>query len=122
MKYSHKIRPEEYSGYPLIAIEGDLTSEADEDVKRVFSTMLHRYKKNMVIFDFKLTSYLNSSGIATLITIIQRMNEMDGRIAFVGLSGHFIRVMDIVGITDFVGIYDTADLAVAFFDSIRPES
>ena len=57
-----------------------------------------------LIINFEKTKYINSSGIATLINIIQDSNERKGSISFVGMSDHLRKVMDIVGISDFVRI------------------
>ena len=64
-------------------------------------------RKNRVILHFSETRYINSSGIAILIGVINRANEVKGRVEFAGLSPHFRKVMDIVGLTDFVKVYDS---------------
>lgn len=112
MKYTHKISSDEIDSIPVILIEGDMTSDADTDVKRVYSQLLDKYEMDKIIINFEKTKYINSSGIATLINIIQNINEKNGKIAFVGMSEHFQKVMDIVGITDFVQILDTNPEAV----------
>ncbi len=112
MKYTHKISSDEVDSIPVILIEGDMTSDADTDVKRVYSQLLDKYEMDKIIINFEKTKYINSSGIATLINIIQNINEKNGKIAFVGMSEHFQKVMDIVGITDFVQILDTNPEAV----------
>ncbi len=112
MKYTHKISSDEVDTIPAIVIEGDMTSDADADVKRIYSELMDKYEMDKIIINFEKTKYINSSGIATLINIIQNVNEKNGKIAFVGMSEHFQKVMDIVGITDFVQIFDTNTEAV----------
>lgn len=93
---------------PTIIIEGDLTSEADEALMSAYHELLNYVAKQnrRIVIDFSKTNYINSAGIATLINLIQDINELDGRITFTGLSNHFLKVMDIVGISDFVDIVD----------------
>lgn len=107
MKYQHKITSEMVSDIPIIFIEGDLTSDADGDAKGVYSSVKEKYSSKKLIVNFENTKYINSSGIATLIHIIQDVNEKGGVIAFVGMSEHLKKVMNIVGISDFVRIFDT---------------
>lgn len=107
MKYSYKVSSDFYDGIPVLFIEGDMTSDSDREVKRVFATLGESGPIEKLIVNFERTQYINSSGIATLISIIQSVNEVHGEIAFVALSDHFQKVMDIVGITDFVRIYAT---------------
>jgi anti-sigma B factor antagonist len=107
MKYQHKITSDMISSIPVIIIEGDLTSDADSDAKGVYSDVKEKYSSQKIIVNFENTKYINSSGIATLIHIIQDVNEKGGTIAFVGMSDHLKKVMNIVGISDFVQIYNS---------------
>ena len=74
---------------PIIHIAGEITSEADEEI-----------------------AYINSAGIATLISLITKAAENQGKIEFSGLNSHFRKVMDIVGLTDFVLIHDNIEQAL----------
>jgi anti-sigma B factor antagonist len=107
MKYQHKITSDTISSIPVIIIEGDLTSDADGDAKGVYSDVKEKFSSQKIIVNFENTKYINSSGIATLIHIIQDVNEKGGKIAFVGMSDHLKKVMNIVGISDFVQIFNT---------------
>lgn len=112
MKYQHKIVSDTINNVPVIFIEGDLTSDADGDAKGVYSDIKDKYSSQKIIINFENTKYINSSGIATLIHIIQDVNEKGGVIAFVGMSDHLKKVMNIVGISDFVRIYNSNSDAV----------
>ena len=112
MKYQYTITSDIVNAIPIIFIEGDLTSEADSDVKKVYNDYKDKGLLNKLIINFEKTKYINSSGIATLINIIQDINESKGIISFVGLSDHLQKVMDIVGISDFVQIYKTNNDAI----------
>lgn len=107
MKYQHKISYDTINDLPVIIIEGDLTSDADSDVKKIYTEIKKKYTPKKILINFEKTKYINSSGIATLINIIQETNEKSGSIAFVGMSDHLHKVMDIVGISDFVQIFKT---------------
>lgn len=90
---------------PVMLIEGDITSDADADAKNLYNDIKEKYTPAKIIINFEKTKYINSSGIATLINIIQDINDKNGTIAFVGMSEHLQKVMDIVGISDFVKIF-----------------
>lgn len=97
---------------PFIYIEGDMTSEADDAVMSLYAKLKTDITPSHLVFNFSKTSYINSAGIATLINVIQDMNDNNGKVSFVGLSNHFLKVMDIVGISDFVDIYETNQQAM----------
>lgn len=97
--------------YPIIHISGEITSEADEDIVTSYSSIPDSKRKKVVI-NFEKTSYINSAGITTLISLISRASESQGKIEFAGLNPHFKKVMDIVGLTDFVIIHERLEEAL----------
>ena len=113
MATAHKVTFEYTEGIPILIIEGDMTSEADAEVMRVFGKLRDKYHPKYLIINFEKTNYINSAGIATLINIIQNINEVGGKESFVGLTGHFQKVMDIVGISDFVNTFSSDYEAIA---------
>lgn len=97
---------------PVIFIEGDMTSESEEDIFSSFDAIRSKEPVKKIVFDFTKTNYINSAGIATLISVIETIQKDEGQVIFSGLSNHFMKVMDIVGISDFAQIFDTVDQAV----------
>jgi anti-sigma B factor antagonist len=112
MKYQHKILLELVDKVPVINIEGDLTSDADGEVKEIYSGIKTAHPSRKIIINFRKTQYVNSSGIAILIYIIQDAKKTGGAVAFVGMSAHLQKVMSIVGIADFIRLYDSNTEAI----------
>ncbi|MCG9874691.1 MAG: STAS domain-containing protein [Leptospiraceae bacterium] len=106
-----KIEFEEGGATPVLHISGEITSEADDEIMSSYSSIPDN-KKSRVILNFSDTSYINSAGIATLISLITKASENSGKIEFAGLNAHFRKVMDIVGLTDFVIIHDNLKQAL----------
>ncbi len=97
---------------PVIHISGEITSEAEEEIVQSYDS-IPQDKRVRVILNFSETSYINSAGIATLISLITKSSESQGKIEFAGLNSHFRKVMDIVGLTDFVLIHDSLHSAIS---------
>lgn len=97
---------------PVIYIEGDMTSETEDAVLKSYAELKNGSALHRLVFEFTKTNYINSAGIATLITVIEEMGKDSGKVSFVGLSNHFLKVMDIVGLSDFVDIHETLDEAL----------
>jgi anti-anti-sigma factor len=112
MKFQYSIKTEKIEAVPFIFFEGDMTSDSDAEMKKVYSALKEENGLKALVIDFEKTQYINSSGIATLIHIIQDMNENQCKLVFVGLSDHFKNVMEIVGLIDFALIVDTTDDAL----------
>ncbi len=92
-------------------LKGEITSEAEEALLECYDS-IPRDKLGHVVFDFSETQYINSSGIAVLIQLIQRASDSRYKIEFASLSPHFRKVMDIVGLTDFVKIHNSLEDAL----------
>jgi anti-sigma B factor antagonist len=100
------------STVPVLHISGEITSEADDEIMSSYNSIPEN-KKNRVVLNFSETKYINSAGIATLISLITKASENSGKIEFAGLNSHFRKVMDIVGLTDFVIIHDNLQQALS---------
>ncbi len=98
--------------FPVIFLDGDITSEADQLLEEAYSEIRNQVKERIYIFDFTNANYINSSGISSFIKIIHMHKEENGDFIFTGLSEHLKKVMDIVGLTDYVKIYDTIETAI----------
>lgn len=113
MSGNYTLRYEMIGQVPVIFVIGDMTSDADSDIVTIFKEIQSKYSSKGLIFNFTQTNYINSAGLATLINIIQEMEKRSGSVVFTGLTSHFKKVMDIVGITEFVRITDTDEDAVS---------
>ncbi len=109
---TYSISTEILEKVPILTFEGDMTSDSDGDVMKIYHDIKERHNPKNIIINFKKTRYINSAGICSLLNIIQDLQGEDGKICFVGLTDHFYKIMDIVGILDFVTIYNTNTEAV----------
>ncbi len=120
MDQRHKIEIKFIKEIPVITIEGDMTSETDHEIIDAVQKN-RKYNDNSnakLIINFGKTNYINSAGIATLINIIQTTGESKSKIAFVALSPHFQKVMEIVGIIDFVKQANTDEEAAEILNKL----
>ncbi len=112
MKFQYSIKTEKIETVPFIFFEGDMTSDSDAEMKKIYASLKEDCELKTLVINFEKTQYINSSGIATLIHIIQDMNEKQFKLIFVGLTEHFKNVMEIVGLKDFAVIVDTSQEAL----------
>ena len=97
---------------PVIYLEGDITSESDHVLKDAYNDIKKKSKSRIFIFDFTKSNYINSSGISSFIKIIHLHKESNGDFVFTGLSDHLLKVMDIVGLTEYISISETIESAI----------
>ncbi len=102
---------------PVVYLEGDITSESDNTLKETYNEIKKKSKSRIYIFDFTNSTYINSSGISSFIKIIHLHKESNGEFIFTGLSEHLLKVMDIVGLTEYITISETKESAIKKINS-----
>lgn len=98
----------------IINIKGDvtpLTGGALEDAYKKVS--IEGSKKILLYFDKK--GYINSGGIAVLIQIASESKKKGEIIRITGLSEHFQKIFDIVGLTRYTEIFESEEAALEGF-------
>ena len=114
MKYEFKLRSNFEHDVPVIILDGDVTAESDAEIKDAYFKLLEE-GADTVLFDFSGTRYINSAGVATLLALVNKAVQQSHAIVFVALSPHFRKVVEIIGMVDFIRVVDTVDewLAIA---------
>jgi anti-sigma B factor antagonist len=103
---------EERSGIAVLRLSGELTSVSEATVASAYRALQFEGGPKLVI-DFEGTRYINSAGIAALVSIVADVTKRSGLLKLAGLQPHYQRVMQIVGITNYVTLHDDLDSAVA---------
>ena len=97
--------------HPVLHIRGEFTQDMEKELEQQYDG-IPAERRARVVLDFTDTQYINSSGIAILIALITRATDETATLEFAGLSPHFRKVMEIVGLDDFVAMHDNLDDAV----------
>ncbi len=95
----------------VIYTEGYINNQGGEEIARVADqAMAHGHK--VVLLNLVGTKIVNSIGISILIEIIEKMIEIDGKLAFCNLTPTIAKTFNIMGLTQYADIYDDEDTAV----------
>jgi anti-anti-sigma factor len=98
----------------VIKIRGDLTAitgAAVEDAYKKESTAGAR--KILLYFDKE--GYINSGGIAILIGMASESRKNEQIMRFTGLSDHFQKIFNMVGLTKYIEIFHSEESALEGF-------
>jgi len=93
---------------PVLRLVGELTAEGESRLTAAFENLIHS-SPDQVIFDFSEVKYINSGGISILLNLISRSRFEGKKILFAGLTRHLRKVVEIVGMDEFVQIVDRLD-------------
>jgi anti-sigma B factor antagonist len=105
-----EIEVEHVSGTAVLVVKGDVDREAEATVSAAYEQAVGTDPRR-VILDFALTEYINSSGIALIVSVLARARAEGRSVAAVGLSDHYREIFEITRLSDFIELY--ADVAAA---------
>ena len=99
-------------GLAVIYTKGYINNQAGEEIARVAYVLIDEGYKALLL-NLEGTTIVNSIGISILIEIIEKMIEIDGRLAFCRLTPTIDKTFHIMGLTQYAPIYADEATAVA---------
>ncbi len=111
MQENNDIKLEQKGEATIMNIRGDITSFSETLLTDSYRKVVEQGARK-IILNFDKDAYINSGGIALLIQIMYQMRENKQNAAISGLSEHFKKIFNMVGITKFAKIFDTVDDAL----------
>jgi anti-sigma B factor antagonist len=87
----------------VIDIRGDVTAAAEGDLMAAY-TQASTPPTHTIILNFSGLTYMNSSGIGLLVTLLIRVSRQQQRILACGLSEHYQRIFEVTRLNEAIGI------------------
>lgn len=97
-----QIKQEDKNGILVCYIIGEMDIDTSPQVKKAFDSFI-RAKTEKIILNFKDVSYVDSSGLATLVEILKEMKSYGGKFKLTNLS---TKVKNLFEITKLEKIFD----------------
>lgn len=107
-----KLRVDRRDGLAVVYTEGYINNQGGEQIaKAAYELIDGDYRR--ILLNLVGTKIVNSIGISILIEIIEKMIEIDGRLAFCCLTPTIEKTFHIMGLAQYAGIHPDEDAAVA---------
>lgn len=97
---------------PIVAIIGDIDLESSPKL-RTFLKSKSTQKTPRLLLDFAQVSYIDSSGLATLIEYFQAVQGFNGKLALASLSPRVKNVFEIVRLEQIFSLHPDVPTALA---------
>lgn len=108
MNQPHTINVRGDDKLAVIEVNGDLTASAEKDMEDAYKKASEYNAKNILIkFDGK--GRINSAGIANVINLVIESQEKQYKIYITGVSKHFRKIFDLVGLTKYTTIVESEE-------------
>ena len=92
-------------------IQGDVTTFSEPFLNKAYKNA-NDEGTSKILLKFDQKAYINSGGIAVLIQLLAETKRNNQQIGITGLSEHFKKIFNMVGITKFAKIYNSVDEAL----------
>ena len=100
----------------------ELSGEVDGSAAAVLTAAYHRAVNGddgdrssvgTVVLDFAAVDYINSTGIALIVSVLARARAERRKVVACGLSAHYREIFDITRLSDFIELFPDLDQAVS---------
>lgn len=99
-------------GLAVIYTNGYINNQGGEEIARVAYELIDQGKTRLLL-NLAGTKIVNSIGISILIEIIEKMLEIEGKLAFCSLTPTIEKTFHIMGLAQYAGIYADEEAALA---------
>ncbi len=107
-----KVTLDRRDGLAVIYTEGYINNQGGEEIAKVAYELIDDGVK-VLLLNLEGTKIVNSIGISILIEIIEKMLEIDGKLAFCSLTPTIDKTFHIMGLAQYAGVYGDEEAAVA---------
>jgi anti-anti-sigma factor len=106
-----EIHLEKEDNITIFDVQGDVTAFSEPFFTKAYQTA-NDQAASKILLKFTEEAYINSGGIAILIQLLSQTKRNNQQICITGLSNHFKKIFNMVGITKFAQIHNTLDEAL----------
>ena len=109
-----KIREEKFNDAVVCFLEGEININNSPELRKVFDGLIEKSQKKVIV-NFSAVSYIDSSGLATLIEMFQRLKKIGGSLRFSNMEQKIRNVFEITKLHKLFEIFDTQEAALKDF-------
>ena len=116
MQNENEIKLEKQGDVTILNIHGDITAFSEPFLNEAYQAASSQ-GADKILLKMDPQAYINSGGIAVLIQILAQTKQKKQRIGITGISEHFKKIFNMVGITKFASIHNTLEVALETLSS-----
>lgn len=92
----------------IMDLTGDLTDQGEAVLSDGYAEAVGQ-RPEIIVLNFASVGYINSAGIALIVTILDRTRADGMRLCAAGLSAHYREIFEITRLVDYIQIVDDED-------------
>jgi anti-anti-sigma factor len=112
MTESLKVRVDRRGGLAVVYTEGYINNQGGEEIAQASNTLIEEGYRTLLL-NLAGSKIVNSIGISILIEVLERMLELEGKLAFCNLTPTIQKTFHIMGLTQYAQVYPDEPAAIA---------
>lgn len=96
----------------VIDLHGEINSFAETTLNAAYADA-EAMSPESILLNFSDVDYINSTGIALIVTLLAKARKAHIRLLTCGLSEHYIEIFNITRLADFMSVYPDETAALA---------
>jgi anti-anti-sigma factor len=100
-------------GGAVIRLSGDVDGTAADALTAAYDQAVAEGDPASVVLDFASVGYINSTGIALIVSVLAKARSQRRKVVASGLSAHYREIFDITRLSDFIELFPDLDQAVS---------
>jgi anti-anti-sigma factor len=112
---SLEVSVREEGGAAIVAVVGEVTARAEKALESAFSRAVAA-RPRMVVFDLGGVAYINSAGIALIVSLLASARRAGLPMAACRLHPHYAEIFEITRLSEYLAIYPDVASALAVAD------
>jgi anti-sigma B factor antagonist len=86
----------------VLALSGEIDGSAADGLLGAYGRAVTEHDPATVVLDFSNVDYINSSGIALIVSVLARSRAEKRKVNASGLSDHYREIFEITRLSDFI--------------------
>ena len=100
------------AGMAILDLQGDITIAAEDALDEAYSKA-ENSTITFILLNFYAVDYINSTGVALIVSLLARARKNHQIILVCGLSAHYVEIFQITSLIDFINMFPDESSALA---------
>ena len=98
-------------GGAVLDLRGEINGFAQEALDAAYAEA-EKANPETILLNFEGVDYINSTGIALIVSLLARARATKRRLVAYGLSDHYVEIFNITRLSDFVSVFPDEESAL----------
>ncbi|MFC1674840.1 STAS domain-containing protein [Candidatus Omnitrophota bacterium] len=109
-----KIAQEKANDVVICTVDGEININTSPQLRKTFEELVEQNTKKIVM-DFASISYIDSSGLATLIELLQRLNKVNGKLHICNMPDKVKSIFEVTKLYKLFKVFESKETALTDF-------